>query len=84
MTGFASKKKMALSRMSDEITLRRISSWQLAFCWKPEKCYLTGKLLFGVYAYCGYFWNPYNEDTKRVIVKYWVDKNEFIIWQLKQ
>lgn len=82
---------MGLSKMSDDITpmqsppsedwgLRRAKDWKLTFCWRPQTCFLTGQQLWGKRAYRGIRWihgpgEPV-EDT------YWVEKNEFLLWQL--
>jgi hypothetical protein len=90
MTGFASKRKMALSRMSDEETqspslndwgLRRAKCWELKLCWLPKKCFLSGKPLWGKKAYHAQNW--LTGPGEPIPVDYWLDKNEFIMWNLK-
>jgi len=90
MTGFLSKRKMALSKMSDEVTqsppsdtwgLRRAKGWELKLCWLPRKCFLSGKPLWGKRAYYAQNWLTGPGDP--IPVDYWLDKNEFIVWNLK-
>ena len=90
MTGFPSKRKMALSKMSDEVTqsppsedwgLRRANGWKLKLCWLPQKCFLSGKPLWGKKAYYGQNWLSGPGDP--IPVDYWLDKQEFIMWNLK-
>ena len=89
MTGFQSKRKMGLSRMGDEVQqeptsqswgLSRASGWKLKLCWLPKKCFLSEKPLWGKRAYHGIRLitgpgEPVRED-------FWIDKNEFMLWQL--
>lgn len=56
--------------------------WELKLCWTPQKCFLSGKLLWGKYAYCGENW--ITGPGKPVPERYWIAKDEFIIWQLKK
>jgi hypothetical protein len=90
MPGFQSKKNMSLSRMSDEFTqepitgnwgLNRARGWKLKICWIPKKCFISKKPLWGKQAY-----NAQRIITgpgDPVIEDYWIDRNEFIIWNLK-
>jgi hypothetical protein len=90
MSGFASKRKMSLSRMSDEVQgsppsedwgLHRAKNWKLKLCWLPKKCFLSGKPLWGKYAYYAQNWLTGPGDP--IPVDYWLDKNEFLVWNLK-
>jgi hypothetical protein len=89
MTGFASKRKMGLSRMSDEVLqsppredygLSRARDWKLKLCWLPKKCFLTEKPLWGKRAYHGV--RGISGPGEPVLVDYWIDKYEFVKWQL--
>jgi hypothetical protein len=82
---------MGLSKMSDDTTpmqsppsedwgLRRARWWKLKFCWLPKKCFLTGKPLWGKFAYHGERW--ITGPGEPVVDHYWVEKNEFVLWQL--
>ena len=91
MPGFGSKRSMSLSRMSDEVTqspphedwgLNRVSEWKLAMCWIPKKCYLTGKQLWGKRSYYGERWIA--GPGTPVVDHFWIDRDEFIVWKLKQ
>ena len=90
MTGFLSKRQMSLSKMSDEVTqspphedwgLRRARGWELKLCWLPQKCFLSGKPLWGKRAYCAEAWIYGRDDPGSKT--YWLDKNEFMLWNLK-
>lgn len=66
---------------SEDWGLRRAANWKLKMCWAPKKCYLTGKQLWGKYAYYGENWITGPGDP--VVDEYWIEKQEFIIWNLK-
>jgi len=89
MPGFYAKKKMGLSRMSDEPQcsppsedwgLGRAKGWHLKLCWLPKKCFLSGKPLWGKKAYYAQNWLTGPGDP--IPVDYWLDKFEFTKWQL--
>lgn len=69
------------SPISEDWGLKRVSNWKLKLCWFPKKCFLTKKSLWGDTAYYGENWITGPGDP--VVVKYWIDRNEFIIWNLK-
>jgi len=54
-----------------------VTKWKLRLCWRPQTCSLTGKKLWGKQAY-------YGEYGKPSVEPYWVDSDEFILWQLKK
>ena len=90
MSGFASKRRMSLSRMSDEVQqsppsedygLSRARDWKLKLCWTPKKCFLSQKPLWGKRAYQGT--RIITGPGEPVIEHYWIEKNEFMIWNLK-
>ena len=62
--------------------LKRAHNWKLKFCWKPQKCFLTGKSLWGKLAYCGT--GIMSGPSEIIFEDYWIERNEFIIWKLKQ
>lgn len=81
---------MGLSRMSDEVLqsppsedwgLKRACGWKLKLCWTPKKCFLSGKDLWGKRAYHGV--RVITGPGDPVIDHYWIERNEFMIWQLK-
>ena len=62
--------------------LNRVKWWDLKFCWRPQTCFLTGRQLWGKRAYSGvrYIHGP-GEPVQDV---YWIERDEFILWQLKK
>jgi len=60
--------------------LNRATGWQLKLCWLPRKCFISGTLLWGKQAYHANRFGPGDPERKT----YWVDKHEFLIWQLKR
>jgi len=90
MSGFASKRQMGLSRMSDEVQgsprsqdwgLQKARGWKLKFCWRPNTCFLTGQQLWGKKAYHGI--RMITGPGEPVFENYWIAKDEFILWNLK-
>lgn len=90
MAGFQSKRKMGLSRMSDEVQqspreedwgLNRAFNWKLTLCWRPQTCFLTGKQLWGKKAYRGL--RLISGPGEPVEEWYWIDKKQFVLWSLK-
>jgi hypothetical protein len=90
MAGFASKRKMGLSRMGDEVQasppsedwgLSRARDWKLKLCLTPKKCFLSEKPLWGKRAYHGV--RTITGPGDPVYEDYWIEKNEFMIWNLK-
>lgn len=89
MTGFQSKRKMGLSRMGDEVQqspreedwgLQKVRGWKVKFSWRPQTCFLTGKQLWGKKAYHGV--RMITGPGEPVFEDYWIDKYEFVKWQL--
>ncbi len=90
MSPLQRKRLMSLSRMSDEVQqsplesnwgLQRAKNWKLKFCWMPKHCFLSGKPLWGKRAYHGV--RMITGPGEPVFEDYWIDKNEFMIWNLK-
>ena len=87
MTGFQSKRNMAIESMVDqeprsqEWGLFQIKNWHLHFCLWPRTCYLTGKQLWLKQCYVGSrkvrYENTFIEDA------YYIEKAEFIFWNLR-
>ena len=82
MTGFTSKRKMGLSRMSDEAQwgVSRANGWKLVLCILPKTCFLSGKKLWGKRCYKGT--RVITGPGEPVIEDYYVEKFEFMKWQL--
>jgi len=66
---------------SKDWELQRVFDWKLKLCWWPKRCYLTGKKLWSCYAYHGERW--ITGPGEPVVEHYWIDKTEFLIWNLK-
>ena len=67
---------------SEDYGLNRTQRWDLKLCWLPKKCFISGTLLWGKWAYHGTRWiHGPGEPVEQI---YWVDKHEFLIWQLKR
>lgn len=62
--------------------LNRASWWELKLCWLPKKCFLTGRSLWGQRAYHGERW--ITKSGEPIVEHYWIDRNEFVMWQLKK
>jgi hypothetical protein len=65
---------------SEDWGLKRITDWKLKVCLAPKKCFLSKKQLWGKTAYYGENWITGPGDP--IVNKYWISKEEFIIWQL--
>lgn len=61
--------------------LNRVGQWKLMFSWIPRKCYLSNKQLFAKFAYKGT--RIITGPGLPEIEHYWLDKTEFLIWNLK-
>ena len=90
MTGFTSKRKMSISRMSDEVQqsppsddwgLNRAKGWRLKLCWLPKRCFLSKKSLWGKRAYHAV--NIVTGPGDPIYVDYWLERSEFLFWNLK-
>ena len=68
--------------MFDNWTLKRATGWRLKFCWLPKKCVISKKNLWGQFAYQGY--NVFFGPGEPVVEHYWIEKIEFLIWNLKE
>lgn len=67
---------------SKDYGLNRATGWQLKLCWFSNKCFISGKSLWGKRAYHGTRW--IHGPGKSLKETYWIDKHEFLIWQLKR
>ena len=70
------------SPLSEDWGLNRAQRWDLKFCWLPKECFLTGQKLWGKLAYRGIRWiHGPGEPIEQI---YWVDKDEFLLWNLRK
>jgi len=67
---------------SENWGLNRAQGWKLKLCWGPRKCFISSKPLWGKRAYVAETY--INNLGDPVIETYWVDKHEFLLWQLKR
>lgn len=67
--------------ISQDWGLKRVPEWKLKFCWFPKKCYLSRKELWGSYAYYGE--RLITGPGEPVVEHFWIEKDEFLIWNLK-
>ena len=56
--------------------------WHLHFCWLPSKCFLTDKNIWLKKCYKGT--RMITGPGEPVSVDYYIDKHEFLLWQLKR
>ena len=66
---------------SEDWGLNRARGWKLRFCWTPQKCFLSGKPLWGKRAYHGV--RMITGPGEPVYEDYWISRDDFIIWNLK-
>jgi len=66
---------------SQDWGLGRIRNWKLVLCILPKICFLTGRRLWGKRCYKGT--RMITGPGEPVIENYYIDKFEFLIWQLK-
>lgn len=65
----------------DDWCLSRAKHWRLQFCFLPKRCAVTGKQLWGKRAYHGY--HILTGPGLPIDVHFWIDKDEFLFWNLK-
>lgn len=70
------------SPLSEDYALHRVFDWHLHFCLVPRECHLTGQRLWAKYCYKGT--RGITGPGEPVFVDYYIDKFEFVIWQLKR
>jgi hypothetical protein len=58
--------------------LKHVKNWNLHFCILPRKCYLTSKIIWMNHCYFGS-----SIVADNIVVEFYIDKNEFLIWSLK-
>lgn len=68
------------SPVAESYGLNRAVGWKLKLCWTPKNCYLSGKQLWGKRAYYGERMIAGPGDP--VVDEYWIEKDEFMLWQL--
>ena len=61
-------------------SMRRAVDWRLRFCLFPKYCYLTGERIWFKRAYYGENW--ITGPGEPVVEQLWVERNEFLLWQL--
>jgi hypothetical protein len=69
------------SPLSEDWGLQRAQNWKLKLCWLPKNCHLSAKPLWGKRAYRGENW--ITGPGEPIVQKYWIDRNEFLMWNLK-
>jgi hypothetical protein len=88
--GYYGKKAMSQDKFEDNVSqsppsedwgLSRAQYWKLKLCWFPMKCFLTNKSLWGKLAYHGERW--ITGPGEPVVEHYWIEKNEFLMWNLR-
>jgi hypothetical protein len=62
--------------------LHRVKAWDLKLCWLPRTCCLSKQQLWGQQAYHGVRW--IHGPGEPIVEEYWIEKNEFLLWQLKK
>lgn len=60
--------------------LNKVVNWKYKFCWRPQTCFLTSKPLWGKRAYHGT--RMITGPGTPVFDDYWIDRDEFLLWQL--
>jgi hypothetical protein len=73
---------MRTKTLLENWAFNNVRRWNLKLCWLPKICYITGKQLWGKYAYYGERWIHGPGDP--ILDYYWIDKHEFLIWHLKK
>lgn len=66
---------------SQDWGLRRVIQWDLKLCVLPRQCYISGKDLWGRRAYKGTRWISGPGDPVEDV--YWIERNEFLMWNLR-
>ena len=67
---------------SEDWGFKRVYGWKLKLCLMPKKCFLSNKQLWFEYAYYGE--NYITGPGDPVIQRFWVSKEDFMLWQLKR
>ena len=62
--------------------MKRAQTWDIKLCLWPRKCFLTGKRLWMKYAYKGT--RIITGPGDPVVYEYWVERSEFIFWNLRR
>jgi hypothetical protein len=65
-----------------KMSVERAGDWQLKFVLWPHRCALSGKQIWVEHAYRGT--RIITGPGTPVVQHYWIDRNEFIVWKLKQ
>ena len=78
---YLSDKTIEALRIED-YGLNKVCDWKLKFVLSPRTCFLTGKRLWLEYVYFGT--RLLVGPGEPIVDEYYIDKTEFIIWQLKR
>ena len=70
------------SPLSEDYGLQRVYDWHLHLCLWPRKCFLTDRKLWFKLCYKGT--RIITGPGEPVFVDYYIDKYEFLLWQLKR
>jgi hypothetical protein len=71
------------SPLEEDWGLNKAQNWKLKLCWvKPRNCFLTGKPLWGKRAYHGV--RTIHGPGEPVYEDYWIDRDQFLLWNLKR
>ena len=62
--------------------LKRVSDWHLDFVFKPKTCSLTGRRIWLEYCYKGTM--TFTGPGEPRVQCYYIDKDEFLIWNLSR
>ena len=71
------------SYRSTDWGIHRVNDWHLHFCLWPRRCLYTDKTIWFKYCYKGSRSIEGLAGEKPLVVEYYIDKVEFIIWNLK-
>ena len=85
MMGIMDPMRMPMTEQSppsEDWGLTRATGWHLHFCLLPRKCFLTDQKLWLERCYKGT--RMITGPGEPVFVDYYIDKFEFLIWQLKR
>jgi hypothetical protein len=58
------------------------ASWLLQFAWWPKRCIRSGRRIWLHRAYCGTW--TLTGPGDRVFIRYWMTRNEYLIYLLTQ
>ena len=82
MMGIMDPMSVTQSPPSEDWGLSRIFDWHLHLCVWPRKCFLTDRKLWLEQCYKGT--RMITGPGEPVFIDYYIDKHEFLLWQLKR